>query len=132
MMVAYRHVWLSKFYFLCTLTSIHPFTYSFNKYLMSGLYVQGTTMSSENEAMDVSFFDWFVLCRCPGCGLLAKSCPVDCSLPGSSVHGIFQARILERVAMPFSRGFSRPRDGTHICLLHWQVTSLPPLPPGKP
>ena len=32
--------------------------------------------------------------------------PVDCSLPGSSVHGIFQARMLERVAMPCSRGSS--------------------------
>ena len=33
-----------------------------------------------------------------------------CSLPGSSVHGIFQARILEWVAISFSRGSSRPRD----------------------
>ena len=36
--------------------------------------------------------------------------PVDCSPPGSSVHGILQARILECVAIPFSRGSSRPRD----------------------
>ena len=40
--------------------------------------------------------------------------PMDCSPPGSSVHGILQARILEWVAMPFSRGSSRPRDGTCI------------------
>ena len=32
--------------------------------------------------------------------------PIDCSLPGSSVHGILQARMLEWVAIPFSRGFS--------------------------
>ena len=32
--------------------------------------------------------------------------PMDCSLPGFSVHGIFQARVLERVAMSFSRGSS--------------------------
>ena len=38
--------------------------------------------------------------------------PVDCTLPGSSVHGIFQARILECVAMPFPRGSSQPRDPT--------------------
>ena len=37
---------------------------------------------------------------------------MDCSPPGSSVHGILQARILEWVVMPSSRGFSRPRDGT--------------------
>ena len=36
--------------------------------------------------------------------------PVDCSPQGSSVHGILQARILEWVAMPASRGSSRPRD----------------------
>ena len=35
---------------------------------------------------------------------------MDCSPPGSSVHVILQARILERVAIPFSRGSSRPRD----------------------
>ena len=40
--------------------------------------------------------------------------PMNCSPPGSSVHGIFQARILEWVAIPFSRGFSQPRDQTHI------------------
>ena len=36
--------------------------------------------------------------------------PVDYSLPGSSIHGILQARILEWVAISFSRGSSRPRD----------------------
>ena len=36
--------------------------------------------------------------------------PVDCSLPGSSVHRIFQARILEWFAVPFSRGSSQLRD----------------------
>ena len=40
--------------------------------------------------------------------------PVDCSLPGPSVHGILQARILEWVAMPSSRGSSRPRDRTQV------------------
>ena len=38
--------------------------------------------------------------------------PMVCSLPGSSVHGMFQARILEWVAMPFSRGSPQPRDQT--------------------
>ena len=40
--------------------------------------------------------------------------PMDCSLPGSSVHGILQARILEWVAFPFSRGSSQPRDQTQV------------------
>ena len=47
--------------------------------------------------------------------LAAQSCltlydPTDCSPPGSSVHGMLQARMLEWVAMPSSRGSSRPRD----------------------
>ena len=40
--------------------------------------------------------------------------PMDCSPPGSSVHGILQARILEGVAIPFSRGSSQPRDQTQV------------------
>ena len=40
--------------------------------------------------------------------------PVDCSPPGSSVHGILQARILEWVAISFSRGSSWPRDGSQV------------------
>ena len=40
--------------------------------------------------------------------------PMDCNLPGSSVHGIPQARILEWVAMPSSRGSSQPRDQTLV------------------
>ena len=40
--------------------------------------------------------------------------PTDYGPPGSAVHGILQARILERVAIPFSKGSSRPRDGTQV------------------
>ena len=50
---------------------------------------------------------------------VAQSCPtlcdpMDCSLPGSSVHGIFQAIVLEWIAISFSSGSSRPRDGTQV------------------
>ena len=50
---------------------------------------------------------------------LLQSCltlcdPMDCSPPSSSVHGILQARLLEWVAMPSSRGSSRPRGWTHV------------------
>ena len=65
---------------------------------------------------------------CGGGGLVAQLCPtlatprtvsdpldpMDCSLPGSSVHGIFQARILEWVAISFSRGSSRLRNRTWV------------------
>ena len=40
--------------------------------------------------------------------------PMDCSLPGSSIRGIFQAKVLEWVAISFSRGSSQPRDGTRV------------------
>ena len=50
---------------------------------------------------------------------VAQSCPtlcdpMDCSLSGSSVHGIFQARVLEWIAISFSRGSSRPRNRTQV------------------
>ena len=67
---------------------------------------------------------------------MAQSCltlyySTDCSLPGSSVHGILQARTLEWVAIPFSRGSSRPRDWTCIScigrqiLYHWATREVP-------
>ena len=40
--------------------------------------------------------------------------PMNCNLPGSSVHGILQARILEWVAMPSFRGSSPPKNRTHV------------------
>ena len=43
-----------------------------------------------------------------------SSDPMDCSSPGSSIHGIFQARVLEWVAVSFSRGSSPPRDRTQV------------------
>ena len=51
--------------------------------------------------------------------LVSQSCPtlcdpMDCKMPGSSVHGIHQARILEWVAIPFSRGSSPPRYQTQV------------------
>ena len=60
--------------------------------------------------------------------------PMDCSLLGSSVHGILQARILEWVAMPTSRGPSQPRDQTPVTyvfcigrriLNHWTTRGSP-------
>ena len=52
-------------------------------------------------------------------------CPTLWEPPGSSVHGILRAKTLDWVAMPSSRGSSRPRDRTHICFLYWQAGSLP-------
>ena len=67
---------------------------------------------------------------------VAQSCPtlwdpVDCSPPGSSIHGIFQAKVLEWVAISFSRGSSRPRDQTQVshiigrCFNLWATREAP-------
>ena len=55
-------------------------------------------------SLSVCVYDWLYPSLCN---------PMDCRPPGSSVHGIFQARILARVAISFLRS-SRPRDWTHV------------------
>ena len=68
------------------------------------------------------------------CVLCVRECTVmsnsmDCSLPGSSVYGIFQARILEPGAVSSSRGSSLPRDQIRVS---WQADSLPVNHLGNP
>ena len=68
---------------------------------------------------------WGFFCVACMCANLLQLCPtlcytMDCSPPGSSVHGIFQERILEWVSMPSSQGPPWPRDHTCIsCFLQW-------------
>ena len=67
--------------------------------------------------------------------LVAQSCltfcnPMNCSLPGSSVHVILQARILEWVSILFSKGSSQPRD--RIWVSQFSGRSLSSEPPSKP
>ena len=63
--------------------------------------------------------------------------PMDCSPPGSSVHGILQARILEWVAMPSSRGSSQARDWTQVSCTAgglftiWTTREAHKLPEGR-
>ena len=69
------------------------------------------------------------------CSLVAKLCPtlcdpMGCSLPGSSIHGVSQARILEWGAIFLLHGIFSSQ-GSNLHLLHWQVESLPE-PPGQP
>ena len=69
------------------------------------------------------------------CLLVSSVCltlcdPVYCSPPGSSVHGILQARILEWVAVCFSRGSSQPRDQTCVSCTAGRFFTTEP--PGKP
>ena len=81
----------------------------------------------------------FQLCVNTNKHMCAQSFPtlcdsVDCSLPGSSVHGVFQARIMKWVAISSSRG-SSPTQGLNLHLLHllyWQADSLPLSHQGSP
>ena len=80
---------------------------------------------------------WVLVCACS----VAKSCltlcdPMDHSPPGSSVHGSSQARILEWVAISFSRGSSQSRDWTQVSyidlqILYHQATREAPLAAGR-
>ena len=69
------------------------------------------------------------------CCLVAKLCPAllwqpQRSPPGSSVHGVSQTRVLEWVAIAFSRGCSRPRDQTQVSRISGRFFTTEP--PGKP
>ena len=71
---------------------------------------------------------WYIHTREYYSATLAQSCPtlwdpMDCSLPGSSVRGTFQARILEWGAISFSRGSSPPRDWNRVsCIIGRRFT----------
>ena len=79
-------------------------------------------------------------CACLHACMLSRFSHVRlCATPRTVAHqaslsmGILQERLLEWVAIPSSRGSSQPRDQICVlCLLHWQVGSLPLAPPGKP
>ena len=80
------------------------------------------------------FLYWPVMLSYVCVCLAAQSClticdPIDCSLPGSSVHGILQARILKWVAIPFSKGSSQARDRTQVSCT--EADSLPTEPPER-
>ena len=71
----------------------------------------------------------YLFCCCSASQLCPTLCnPIDCSPPGSSVHGIFQARILKWVAISFSKESSQPRNQTYISCLGLFTTE----PTGSP
>ena len=71
---------------------------------------------------------WLLSCKCKW--KVTQSCPVLCNPMDYTVHGILQARILEWVAFPFSRGSSQPRDRSQVLCI--AADSLPAEPQGKP
>ena len=78
---------------------------------------------------------WKNLQGCPHECSVSQSCPtlcdpMDSNPPGTCVHGISQARILEWIAMPYSRGSSWPRDQTQVYCIAGRCITTEPL--GKP
>jgi len=102
----------------------------------SSWYLQDLRVAFEKHFAVLSNLYYFTFIVCTHAKSL-QSCLTlfSSSPPGSSVHGILQARILEWAALTSSRGTSGPRNQTHISynsLLHWQVGSLPLMPPEQP
>ena len=78
--------------------------------ITGGFFTYWTTRGASEVGKYLQMLEVLVAQLCP-----TLCNPMDCSLPASSAHGVFQARILEWVAaIPFSRGSSQPRDQTRV------------------
>ena len=98
----------------------------------------GSKKKVKREKLSWSKWKWKAAYQIPCCCLVVQLCltpcdPLDCSPPGSSVHGILQARILKWVAMPSSRASSPPSDQTSSpASSALQADSSPLSHPGSP
>ena len=90
---------------LALMKAVFFFFFSFHTYL--DLQRSLTSLHELHEVSDKNVYVCAQWC-------LTLCNPMDCSLPGSSVHGIFQVRILEWVTISFSKGSSQPRNRTSV------------------
>ena len=112
-----------------SLTIIHIYFKAIYQVFPTGKRKAGTLRpSSQTLSLKLSlrfwgWGGWMCVCVCVcvcvyavSCSVMSNSLPTPWSVthPGSSVHGILQARILEGVAIPFSRGSSQPSDQNHV------------------
>ena len=96
---------------------IHPSTT--HKYLLNMYYMSDTFISAEDILVNQTDKNSSFCGVCMHACMCVQSCLIlwdstDCSPPGSSVHGILLARVLEWVAVSYSRGSSWPRDQTWV------------------
>ena len=106
-----------------------------NGHLLSYFIIFFVRFEASNFSSSLLFWTILAAIWCVYAQLCLSLCnPMDCSLPGSSVLGIFQARILEWVAISYSRliFLTQGSDLSLLCFLHWQADSLPLAPLGKP
>ena len=98
--------------------------------LSSFPFLVSKTKRSSGQAI-TGFFLILCVCECQSLSRLLLCDSADCSPPGSSVHGIFQARVLEWVAISFSRGIF-PTQGSNPGLTHCRQTLYPLSHQGSP
>ena len=124
----HEHVSISSFIQIrhCQVLTAAPFLCGPSFLLLFLLYAHGSPLILSHITNTMFYTDWPIFLRCVSAHYYqmvqivdmceaAQSCltlciPLHCSPPGSSVHGVFQARLLEWAAMPSSKGSSRPRD----------------------
>ena len=116
-----RHIKHKMFY-----TELLMFSYKLVHFSVLLIFIRGSSSPPDSGSQPQKSSGWMPLSLTSRIwpnkvksSQVAQSCPILCdpmdySLPGSSVHGIFQARVLEWVAISFSRGSSRPRDRTWV------------------
>ena len=120
------HRWVPRGYFECF--RVHWFLQG----LLTGAPLEKSTRSIYSNIFLTQYSITAVgVCVC----LVTQSCPtpgdpMNCNSPGSSVHGIFLARILEWVAIPSSRGSFQPRDWTWLSCIEGRFFTTEPL--GNP
>ena len=129
------YVWtFSAVVFSCWLPPSQLFILLWLLYSVSSKHIQRT---NRNNCYFQTHEHWRYTVRSWGVSVFSviQLCPTLCgpmdSLPGSFVHGICQARILECVAIPFFRGSSWRRDQTHVSCVSW-IGRWTTEPPGKP
>ena len=130
--------WLATFVQLVTESQTQPLSQPWHSAdFMPLVHNCAPECTATGEARS-SIFSWR-LCLCLFLQSRLTLCdPMDCSQPGSSVPGILQARILEWVAMPSSRGSSQPREHTQISHIAggfftiWATREDGLLEPGNP
>ena len=120
---------------IITITHICPLTRNQGTYHTEALHNAFITVKVRIECVSI-WSTQIILCVCVCVFSHVRLCS-----PGSSVHGILLARILEWVVISYSIWLSRPRNQTCISciscigllhLLHWKANSLPTVPPGEP
>ena len=121
------HSYIHIFYVVCLLIDVQS---EQRKHILFSTY-QSIQNSSHSKLLKFTIIHYHSFCVpsvTQSCATLCDS--MDCSLPGSSVHGILQTRILEWVATSSSEGSSSFRDQTHIScvsctgrriLCHWAI-----------